>query len=108
MLQLCLKLAKVLEISNFFLMSDLEAEVKGLFIRAINNDNIKELCGTADKLGCKELIRACAKFMVKNGIVLDGEEVRQMPDIVAAFMEASKRELERLRNRVKPPYFGED
>ena len=101
-------MAKVLEISNFFLMSDLEAEVKDLFIRAINKDNIMELCGTADKFGCKELIKACAKFMVKNGIVLDGEEVKQMPDIAAAYMETSKRELERLRNRVKPFFFGED
>ena len=74
----------------------------------MTKDNIKELCGTADKLGCKELIRECARFMVKNGIVLDGEEVKQMPDIAAACMEASKRELERLRIRVKPVYFGED
>ena len=101
-------MAKVLEISNFFLMSDLEAEVKGLFIRAINKDNIRELFGTADKFGYKFLIGACAKFMVKNGIVLDGEEVKQMPDIAAAYMEASKRELEKLRIRVKPVYFGED
>ena len=101
-------MAKVLEISIFFLMSDLEAEVKGLFIRAINKDNIRELCGTADKFGYKFLIGACAKFMVKNGIVLDGEEVKQMPEIAAAYMETSKREWERLRNRVKPPYFGEE
>ena len=89
-------------------MTDLEADVKELFIKTINKDNTKELCGTADKLGCKELIRACAKFMVKNGIVLDGEEVKQMPDIAAAYMEVSKRELEKLRNRVKPSFFGED
>ena len=101
-------MAKVLEIANLFLMTDLEADVKFLLIKTINKDNIMELCGTADKFGCKELIKACAKFMVKNGIVLDGEEVKQMPDIAAAFMEASKRELERLRNRVKPFFFGED
>ena len=101
-------MAKVLEIANLFLMTDLEADVKELFIKTINKDNTKELCGTADKLGCKELIRACAKFMVKNGIVLDGEEVKQMPDIAAAYMEVSKRKLEKLRNRVKPSFFGED
>ena len=101
-------MTKVLEISKLFLMTDLEADVKFLLIKTINKDNIMELCGTADKFGCKELIKACAKFMVKNGIVLDGEEVRQMPDIAAAFMKASKRELERLRNRVKPFFFGED
>ena len=101
-------MAKVLEISKLFLMTDLEADVKELLIKTVNKDNIMELCGTADKFGCKELIRACAKFMVKHGIVLDGEEVKQMPDIAAACMKASRRELERLRNRVKPSYFGEN
>ena len=86
-------MGKVLEISDLFLMDDLKAEVGKLSIKIINKDNIKELCGGADNFGCKKLARACANFMVKNGICLDGEEVKQMPVVTAACMAVFKEEL---------------
>ena len=82
-------------------MTDLKAEVEKLSISIISKDNIKELCGRADKFGCKKLARACADFMVKNGICLDGEEVKQMPDVTAACLEASKKELQASNKRLE-------
>merc|ERR1719341_1442665 len=82
-------------------MTYLKAEVEKLSISIISKDNIKELCGRADKFGCKKLTRACADFMVKNGICLDGEEVKQMPDVTAACMVAYREELEASKGKEK-------
>jgi len=90
----CFKLCKVLEVSELFLMADLKAEVEKISIKIISKNNVKELCRGADDYGCKKLARACADFMVKNGICLDGEEVKQMPDVTAACMMAYREELE--------------
>jgi len=97
----CHRLGKVLEVTERFLMADLKAEIEKLSISIISKDNIKELCGRADKFGCKKLARACADFMVKNGICLDGEEVKQMPDVTAACLEASKKELQASNKRLE-------
>jgi len=100
----CFTLCKVLEVSELFLMADLKAEVEKLSIKIINKDNVKELCGGADNYRSKNLAWACADFMVKNGICLDGEEVKLMPDVIAACMvayreklKASNKELEAFR-----------
>ena len=87
-------MCKVLEVSELFLMADLKAEVEKISIKIISENNVKELCRGADDYGCKKLTRACADFMVKNGICLDGEEVKQMPDVTAACMVAYREELE--------------
>jgi len=104
----CHRLGKVLEVAERFLMTDLKAEVEKLSISIISKDNIKELCGSADKFTCKKLARACADFMVKNGICLDGEEVKRMPFVTAACMEAfkvdkeaSKKELEAAKRELE-------
>ena len=92
-LQDCFKIRKVLDASERFLMADLRAEVEKLFIKIISKDNIKELCGAAHNYCSKKLVRACAVFMVKNGICLDEEEVKQMPDVAAACLKAYQIEL---------------
>jgi len=89
----CFKIRKVLDASERFLMADLRAEVEKLFIKIISKDNIKELCGAAHNYCSKKLVRACAVFMVKNGICLDEEEVKQMPDVAAACLKAYQIEL---------------
>ena len=75
-------------------MTDLKAEVEKISIKIISKVNVKELCRGADDYDCKKLARACADFMVKNGICLDGEEVKQMPAVTAACMVAYRKELE--------------
>merc|ERR1719234_2095223 len=94
----CPKFGKILEISEMFLMADLKAELENIAIKMINKANVKELCGKADKYRCKRLLNACAQFMVKQGVRLDGEEVKKMPDATAACMEAFKIEMERKMN----------
>ena len=84
----------MLELSELFLMTDLKAEVEKISIKIISKVNVKELCRGADDYDCKKLARACADFMVKNGICLDGEEVKQMPAVTAACMVAYREELE--------------
>merc|ERR1719234_389650 len=90
----CPKFGKILEISDMFLMADLKAELENIAIKMVNKANVKELCGKADKYGCISLLNACAQFMVKQGVCLDREEVKKMPDATAACMEAFKIELE--------------
>ena len=84
----------MLEVSELFLMADLKAEVEKLSIKIISENNVKRLCRGADDYGCKKLTTACADFMVKNGICLDGEEVKQMAAVTAACMVAYREELE--------------
>ena len=79
-------------------MADLKAELENIAIKMINVVNVKEVCGKADKYGCKRLLNACAQFMVKQGVCLDGEEVKKMPDATAACMEAFKDEMEKKKN----------
>ena len=81
-----------------FLMADLKVELENIAIKMMNMINVKELCGKADKYGCKSLLNACAKFMVEEGVCLDGEEVKKMPDAAAACMEAFKGEMDKKRN----------
>jgi len=94
----CPRFGKILEISEMFLMADLKAELENTAIKMINKANVKELGGKADKYGCKSLLNSCAQFMVKEGVCLDGVEVKKMPDATAACMEAFKSELEKKKN----------
>ena len=81
-----------------FMMADLKAELENIAMKMINKINVKELCSNADKFRCRSLLSACAQFMVKEGVCLDGEEVKKMPDATAACMEAFKLELEKKKN----------
>merc|ERR1712037_948004 len=76
-------------------------------IKIISKNNVKGLCRGADDYGCKKLARACADFMVKNGICLDGEEVKQMPDVTAACMVAYREELEASKEKALDAYKNE-
>ena len=71
-------------------MSDLKGELEKIAIMMVNKTNVKELCGNADKYGCKSLLNACALFMVKEGVCLDKEEVVKMPDVAAVCMKLSR------------------
>jgi len=97
----CLKLGKVLDISEMFLMADLKAEVENLAIKLLNRANVKELCGNADKFSCPNLLEACVQLMVKEGVSLDKEEAAQMPDATVACLEAFKAELDKAKDQLK-------
>ena len=79
-------------------MSDLKGELEKIAIMMVNKTNVKELCGNADKYGCKSLLNACALFMVEEGVCLDKEEVKKMPDVAAVCMEAFKVEMSKKRD----------
>jgi len=96
----CLKLGKVLDISEMFLMADLKAEVENLAIKMLNRANVKELCGNADKFSCPNLLEACVQLMVKEGLSLDKEEAAQMPDATVACLEAFKAELDKRKDKL--------
>ena len=81
-------MAKILEISEIFLMADLKAQVENLAIKMINKANVKELCEKAEKFGCTNLLEACVQLMVKERVSLDKEETANMPDATAACLEA--------------------
>ena len=59
------------------------------------------MCDIGDKFGCRNLLKACAVFMVKEGISLDEEEVKKMPAATAALLEASKDAREKLEEKLE-------
>ena len=75
-------------------MPDLKAHVENLAVRILNKSNVKELCAKADMFACTKLLEACVQLMVKEGISLDKEEVKKMPDATEAYLGASKVELD--------------
>jgi len=95
------KFINVLEISERFMMADLKAEIENLAMKAIAGSNIKEMCDVADTFSCRNLLEACAVFMVKEGISLDEEEVKKMPAATAALLEASKDAREKLEEKLE-------
>ena len=86
----CLKLIKVLEISEIFLMADLKAHLENLAVQILDRTNVKVLCEKADMFSCSRLLEACVQLMVKEGISLDKEDVKKMPDATEAYLGASK------------------
>ena len=76
-------------------MSDLKKHVEVLAVRVLDNSNVKELCAKADVFACKKLLEACVQLMVKEGISLDKEEVKKMPDATLAYLGAFKVELDK-------------
>ena len=94
-------MAKILEISEIFLMADLKAQVENLAIKMINKANVKEFCEKAEKFGCTNLLKACVQLMVKGGISLGREEVQKMPDATVACLEAFKAELDKRKDQLK-------
>ena len=71
-------------------MPDLKAHVENLALKILNKSNVKELCAKADMFSCNKLLEACVQFMVKEGISLDKEDVKNMPDATEAYLGASK------------------
>ena len=71
-------------------MADLKKQLETIAIKMINQANVKELCGKADKYGSESLLHACAQFMVEEDVCLDKEEVKKMPDVALACMEVFK------------------
>ena len=69
-------------------MPDLKAYVENLAIQILNKSIVKELCAKADMFSCNQLLEACVQLMVKEGISLDKEEVKKMPDATVAYLGA--------------------
>jgi len=88
----CIKLCKVLDLSEMFLMADLKAHVEDLAVNILNKSNVKVLCAKADMFSCSKLVEACARLMVKEGISLDKEEVKKMPDAATVLLNSYKAE----------------
>jgi len=86
----CVKLCKVLDLSEMFLMADLKAHVEDLAVNILNKSNVKVLCAKADMFSCSKLVEACARLMVKEGISLDKEEVKKMPDAATVLLNYYK------------------
>jgi len=97
----CLRLCQILDIAERFLMPDLKAYVENLAVKILNRSNVKELCAKADMFSCNQLLEACVQFMVKEGISLDKEEVKKMPDATEAYLGASKVELDKKKGLEK-------
>ena len=76
-------------------MADLKAHVEDLAVNILNKSNVKVLCGKADMFSCSQLLEACVLLMVKEGISLDKEDVKKMPDATEAYLGASKVELDK-------------
>ena len=83
-------LSKVIGLSELFLMVDMKAEVENYSIKMICKENIKDMCNMAEQQSCKKLSSACVKFIVEEGVDMKEEDVRQVPAIAAACLEAYK------------------
>jgi len=97
----CVKLCKVLDLSEMFLMADLKAHVEDLAVNILKKSNAKVLCEKADMFSCSQLLEAFVQLMVKEGISLDKEEVKKMPDATEAYLGASKVELDKKKGLEK-------
>ena len=84
-------LSKVIGLSELFLMVDMKAEVENYSIKMICKENIKDMCNMAEQQSCKKLSSACVKFIVEEGVDMKEEDVRQVPAITAACLEAYKK-----------------
>ena len=82
-------------------MPDLKAHVENLALKILNKSNVKELCAKADMFSCNKLLEACVQFMVKEGISLDKEEVKKMPNATEAYLGASRVELDKKKGLEK-------
>merc|ERR1719430_2452975 len=83
-------LSKVIELSGLFLMVDMKAEVEKISVKMICKENIKDMCNMAEVYSCKMLSSACVKFKVEEGVDMKEEDVRKVPAIAAACLEAYK------------------
>jgi len=91
----CDKLCKVLDLSEMFLMADLKAHVEDLAVNILNKSNVKILCAKAEMFSCSQLLEACVWLMVKEGISLDKEEVKKMPDAATFLLKSLKAETDK-------------
>ena len=86
----CPRLCQILDIAEMFLMPDLKKRVEDLAVKILDPWNVKELCAKADVFACSKLLEARVQLMVKEGISLDKEDVKNMPDATEAYLGASK------------------
>ena len=91
----CVKLCKILDLSGMFLMDDLKTHVEDLAVKILNKSNVKVLCAKADMFACSHLLEACVQLMVKEGISLDKEEVKKVPDAAAVLLKSFKVEADK-------------
>ena len=84
----CPRLCQILDIAEMFLMPDLKKRVEDLAVKILDPWNVKELCAKADVFACSKLLEARVQLMVKEGISLDKEEVKKMPDATVAYLGA--------------------
>jgi len=91
----CVKLCKVLDLSEMFLMADLKAHMEDLALNILNKSNVKALCEKAEMFSCSKLVEACVELMVKEGISLDKKEVKKMPDAAAVLLKFLKVETDK-------------
>ena len=82
-------------------MPDLKAHVENLAVKILNKSNVKELYAKADMFSCNQLLEACVQLMVKEGISLNKEELKKMPDATEAYLGASKVELDKKKGLEK-------
>merc|ERR1719290_299525 len=75
--------------------------MEDLAVKILDNSNLKELCAKADMFTCTKLLEACVQLMVKEGISLDKEEVKKMPNATEAYLGASKVELDKKKGLEK-------
>jgi len=84
----CQRLSELLKLSDKFQMIDMKAELEVLIIKTLTEDNLEELCNLGERLNCEMLIEACAELMVKKGCTMSLDDVKALPNVAFACIEA--------------------
>ena len=82
------KLRNLLKVSDRFQMSDLKAELEVLICKTLTEENLTELCNLGERFDCKRLIRACAKLMAEKGCTMSEDDVKELPKVASACINA--------------------
>ena len=69
-------------------MIDMKAELEVLIIKTLTENNLEELCKLGERLNSKILIEACAELMVKKGCTMSVDDVKALPSVASACIEA--------------------
>ena len=69
-------------------MIDMKAELEVLIIKTLTENNLEELCKLGERLNSKILIEACAELMVKKGCRMSEDDVKALPKVASACIEA--------------------
>ena len=82
------RLSELLKLSDKFQMIDMKAELEVLIIKTLTENNLEELCKLGERLNCEMLIEACAELMVKKGCTISLDDVKALPNVAFACIEA--------------------